>query len=276
MSVDEHTIELAGSPIYYRSATAPDVPPLYLHGVPTSSDDWTGFLARTGGLAPDLIGFGRSGKAGNLDYSIDGLADFLEQFLDRVRGRPGPARRATTGAGRSALAFAQRHPERIERIALLNAVPLLAGFRWHRIARLWRNPLLGELAMGSTTRWLLGRSLRRGSVNAGAWPPDRVRTVYEQFDQGTQRAILRLYRSAAEQRSAGAGAAARHADDARARDLGPARPMARRGARRGLRRRAAERDARAGADAGHWPWLDQPERDRPGRRVRWDHVDRPR
>jgi hypothetical protein len=39
VSVDEHTIELAGSPLYYRSVSAPGVPALYLHGVPTSSDD---------------------------------------------------------------------------------------------------------------------------------------------------------------------------------------------------------------------------------------------
>ena len=55
--VDEHTISLDDSPVYYRSAKAvTGAPPLYLHGVPTSSDDWTEFLARTGGLAPDLIG----------------------------------------------------------------------------------------------------------------------------------------------------------------------------------------------------------------------------
>ena len=155
MSVDEHTIELAGSPVYYRSADAPGVPPLYLHGVPTSSDDWTGFLGRTGGLAPDLIGFGRSGKAGNLDYSIDGLTPTSSSSssiwceVDRVQL---VAPRLGRGGG---LVFAQRHPERIERIVLLNAVPLLDGFHWHRLARLWRRPVLGELAMGSTTRWLL-------------------------------------------------------------------------------------------------------------------------
>jgi pimeloyl-ACP methyl ester carboxylesterase len=57
--VDEHTINLDESPVFYRSAEAPDVPVLYLHGIPTSSDDWIEFLARTGGIAPDLIGFGR-------------------------------------------------------------------------------------------------------------------------------------------------------------------------------------------------------------------------
>ena len=44
--VDEHTIYLDESPVFYRrSAEVPDVPALYLHGIPTSSDDWVEFLA---------------------------------------------------------------------------------------------------------------------------------------------------------------------------------------------------------------------------------------
>ena len=82
MRVDEHTIEVAGAPVFYRSAPAPgDAPPLYLHGAPTSSDDWTALLERTGGIAPDLIGFGRSSKAGNLDYTLAGLAEFVARLL---------------------------------------------------------------------------------------------------------------------------------------------------------------------------------------------------
>src|ERR1035441_9905736 len=38
--------------------------PLSLHGVPSNSDEWVEFLKLTGGLAPDLPGFGRSGKPG--------------------------------------------------------------------------------------------------------------------------------------------------------------------------------------------------------------------
>ena len=120
--------------------------PLYLHGVPTNSDDWLGFLARTGGLAPDLPGFGRSGKAGNLDCTIDGYADFIERYLDHL----GVERVSLIvhDWGAVGLAFAQRHPERIARIVVINAITFLPGYRWHRTARIWRTPLLGELSMG--------------------------------------------------------------------------------------------------------------------------------
>ena len=86
--VDEHTINLDESPVFYRRATeAPGVPALYLHGIPTSSDDWVEFLARTGGIAPDLIGFGRSGKGGHLDYSVDGNHPVRRTLSRRGAGR---------------------------------------------------------------------------------------------------------------------------------------------------------------------------------------------
>jgi pimeloyl-ACP methyl ester carboxylesterase len=191
--VDEHTINLDESPVFYRNAEAPGVPVLYLHGIPTSSDDWVDFLARTGGIAPDLFGFGRSGKGGHLDYSVPGLTGFLERFLaevhvDRVNL---VAHDWGTAVG---LTLAIRHPERIDRLVLMNAPPLFDGFAWPQLARWWRTRWIGEGLMGSTTRGMLARTLRHGSVNPDAWTDERIGTVWDQFDQGTQRAILRLFR----------------------------------------------------------------------------------
>jgi pimeloyl-ACP methyl ester carboxylesterase len=194
VSVDEHTINLDESPVFYRSADAPGVPTLYLHGIPTSSDDWVDFLALTGGIAPDLIGFGRSGKGGHLDYSIAGLTGFLERFLAEVQVDAVKLVAHDWGAA-VGLTLAARHPERIDRLVLFNAPPLFDGFAWPRLTRLWRTPWIGEGLMGSTTRGLLARTIRHGSVNPAAWTDDRIATVWEQFDQGTQRAILRLVRS---------------------------------------------------------------------------------
>src|SRR5207302_397237 len=101
---------------------ATGTPPLYLHGVPTNSDDWIPFLELTGGIAPDLIGFGRSAKAGNLDYSMDGHADFIERFLAQLEvDRVNLVVHDIGAAG--GLVFAQRHPDRVERIVLINALP---------------------------------------------------------------------------------------------------------------------------------------------------------
>ena len=146
---------------------------------------------------------------------------------------------------------------------LINAVPLLEGFQLaaHR-ADLANARCSASCVMGSTTRWLLARSLRQGATNPDAWTRRSVRTVWEQFDQGTQRAILRLYRSAPEDRLAQAGA---HLDTLTmpgARGLGRAGPMARGRVRRGVRRALPNATLHKVPDAGHWPWLDERAGDR--------------
>jgi pimeloyl-ACP methyl ester carboxylesterase len=181
MGIAEEHGQVAGLEIHWLRGG--DAPVLYLHGVPTSSSDWIPFLERTGGVAPDLPGFGKSAKPGDFDYSIAGYDRFLEAFtalmgLERFS-------LVVHDWGVVGLALAQRFPERIEKLVLFAAVPLLPGYRWHRTARAWRTPVLGELLMGFTTRWALRRELPRGLADR-AW---------EHFDQGTQRAILRLYRA---------------------------------------------------------------------------------
>ena len=181
MEIAEEHAEVAGLEIHWLRAG--DAPVLYLHGVPTGSFDWIPFLERIGGVAPDLPGFGRSAKPGDFDYSIAGYDRFLEAFTERV----GLERFSLVvhdwgGAG---LDFAQRFPERIEKLVLFTTLPLLPGYRWHRTARGWRTPVIGELMMGFTTRWALRREL----------PRELADRAWEHFDQGTQRAILRLYRA---------------------------------------------------------------------------------
>jgi pimeloyl-ACP methyl ester carboxylesterase len=194
-AVSEHTAQLGELPIFWRSAPSPgeEAPALYLHGVPTNSDDWLEFLKRSGGLAPDLPGFGRSGKPGHFDYTIDGYARFVERYLDLLDVER--VRLVVHDWGAVGLAFAQRHPERIERLVVMNAIPFLPGYRWHRTARLWRTPLLGEIAMGATTRFVLRRSTLEANATPGPMPDTWLDSVLDHFDQGTQRAILRLYRS---------------------------------------------------------------------------------
>ena len=181
MEIAERTVEVAGLEVHVRQAG--DAPVLYLHGVPTHSYDWVPFLERFGGIAPDLPGFGRSGKPAGFDYSIAGYDVFLEELVAQLG-----LNRLTLVMhdwGSVGLAFAQRFPERVERLALFPVVPFVPGYRWHRVARGWRTPGVGELLMGFSTRWAFRRELPRELADA-AW---------ETFDHGTQRAILKLYRA---------------------------------------------------------------------------------
>jgi pimeloyl-ACP methyl ester carboxylesterase len=272
--VSDHSGEIDGRPVFWRSASlagaangasaAPPATgaletavPLYVHGVPDNSDLWLSFLAHSGGLAPDLPGFGRSGKPGSLRYTIEEYADFLEAFLELAGVER--VRLVVHDWGAVGLAFAQRHPERVERLVVINAVPLLPGYRWHRTARIWRAPLLGELAMGSINRHTLRFASRESNVTPGPMPEQWLASALDHFDQGTQRAILRLYRSSPPDVLAAAGA---QLGDLRCPSLvvwGMQDPYI--PARFGEAYAGALADAELLelADAGHWPWLDRPE-----------------
>jgi pimeloyl-ACP methyl ester carboxylesterase len=255
VGVEEHTVEVAGSPVFLRRAPASGLPVVYLHGLPTSSDDWVESLSRTGGIAPDLIGFGRSGKGGQLEMSIPGLAGAVLPLLPEGRF----SLVAHDWGAPVALELAARRPERVAALVLCNPLPLVEGFTWAGPARLWHRPGLGELVMGATSRWMLGRTLRRGAVSPGTWSPERVAAVWRYFDQGTQRAILRLHR----------GTDPHWLEDAAPRLTGLTAPIlvlwgeADPWLPAPLGERLAERLPRATFErvggAGHWPWLDQPE-----------------
>jgi pimeloyl-ACP methyl ester carboxylesterase len=262
-AVSDHTGDLdshgahAPLPIFWRSAPVPAgaVPPLYLHGVPTNSDDWLPFLERTGGLAPDLPGFGRSGKPGSLRYTIDEYADFLERYLDLVAVER--VSLVVHDWGAVGLAFAQRHPERVERLVVINAITFLPGYRWHRTARLWRTPVAGELAMGSTTRWLLRLTSRESNATPGPMPDAWLDTVLDHFDQGTQRAILRLYRSSPPDVLAAAGSQLGRLTMPALVVWGARDPYIPVRFGRAYAEALPNAELLELSDAGHWPWLDR-------------------
>jgi pimeloyl-ACP methyl ester carboxylesterase len=267
----DHDGEIDGRPVFWRSASlaggangasagasgaGETAIPLYVHGVPDNSDLWLAFLARSGGLAPDLPGFGRSGKPGSLRFTIEEYADFLESFLELVDVQRVSIVLHDWGA--VGLAFAQRHPERIERLVVINAVPFLPGYRWHRTAQIWRAPVLGELAMGTTNERTLRWLSKESNATPGPMPQAWRESVLEHFDQGTQRAILRLYRSSPPDVLAAAGEQLDELDVPALVVWGQRDPYI--PARFG-KAYADVLDAELLQlpDAGHWPWLDRPD-----------------
>ncbi len=210
---------------------------------------------------------GARASRGRCSYTIDEYADFLERFLD-ARARSSACSMVVHDWGAVGLAFAQRHPER-DRAARRDQRGAVA-------ARLSLAPHGAHLAHAGARRAVDGRDEPAAAAARLRARPTRRRgrcrrrgcdTVLDHFDQGTQRAILRLYRSSPPEVLAAAGDAPRRARRAGARGVGRAGPL-HPGALR-----AAYADALGGAellelaDAGHWPWLDRPGRDRARRRV---------
>ncbi len=261
MPVSERDAEVAGVPVHWREATSPDqsrAPVLYLHGNPTDGGDFLPFLARAGGIAPDLPGFGRSGKSSTFDYSIGGYADFLEAFVDHL----GLERFSLVvhDWGGVGLALAQRRPASLERLVITNCVPFLPGYRWHQWARLWRRPVIGELTMGFTTRFAFRRGLREAFVTRGPELEGLGDRAWGHFDHGTQRAVLKLYRSASPEVLEAAGSRLGEITASALVAWGERDPYISTGFAQ------AYADALGGEtrvelipSAGHWPWLDRPE-----------------
>jgi pimeloyl-ACP methyl ester carboxylesterase len=258
--VNDRSGEIDGLPVFWREAPAPSdstAVPLYLHGVPSNCDEWTQFLRRSGGLAVDLPGFGRSGKPGFLKYTIDEYDRFIERFLDEAA--VARVQLVVHDWGAVGLAFAQRLPERVERLVIINAVPFLAGYRWHRTARAWRTPGLGELAMGTTNRFTLRLASRESNATPGPMPDAWLDSVLDHFDQGTQRAILRLYRSSPPEMLAAAGARLGDLDIPALVVWGSKDPYIPARFAREYAQALPNAELLELADAGHWPWLDRPD-----------------
>jgi pimeloyl-ACP methyl ester carboxylesterase len=176
---------------------------VYLHGVPQSGDLWKPFVERTGGDAPDLPGFGRTEKSSSGDYSFRALARWVADYTkDRERFTL-----VCHDWGAVGLLAAMERPEALERLVIIDAVPFLPGYRWHPLARVWRTRGAGELFMGLTTKWgfrLLAKRQAETEVPDSVLE-EAVDEIWRYFDHGTQRAVLRLYRSAPEDQLAEAG-----------------------------------------------------------------------
>ena len=152
-TVEERVVDVDGVRCFYRQVAGSGPPTIFVHGNPSHSEDWVPFLERLDGpaLALDLPGWGFSDSPRDFDYSMYGLARFFERFCDRLG--VGEHQLVVHDWGAIALIAAQNRPARVRRLVVINAVPLLPGYRWHWIARwLWRRPLLGELANMTTTK----------------------------------------------------------------------------------------------------------------------------
>jgi pimeloyl-ACP methyl ester carboxylesterase len=256
MNIESQTIQLDDQPVFLLRAGADDVPVLYLHGVPTSADDWRPFLEQGGGIALDLPGFGRSGKRGDGDFTVEGWARWIPRALDAIG--VDRVRLCVHDWGAAGLLWAAREPHRVERVAVVNGAPLVGGLELPRLGRMLALPGIGEMGVGLATPWVLRRALRKG-IAEGAEPPRRwFDDVSARFDQGSQRALLRLLRAATPEAREEAGLALRGLDVPALVAWGERDPWF--GPRYGHAYAAVlpQSELVELPDAGHWPWLEEP------------------
>ena len=260
-AIETGTAMVDGVSTFFRRVPGEGPPVVFVHGNPTHSEDWQPFLERLEGpaLAFDLPGWGRSARPlpSQFDYSMNGLGHFVGRFLQRLAVDRYSL--VVHDWGSVGLIPAQEEPEAIHRLVIVNAVPLLPGYRWHRTARIWRTRWLGELSNRLWSRWALDYGLRESRGDWSRHDPAFVDMIWDHFDRDTRDAVLRLYRSADPDRLAAAGqrlssitAPALVVWGGRDRylpaRLGPA-----------WADRLPNSELYELPRAGHWPWIDAPE-----------------
>jgi pimeloyl-ACP methyl ester carboxylesterase len=149
-----------GAHVHYKDEGAG--PALVLvHGTNASLHTWDGWVAELGTehriIRLDLPGHGLTGRNRGDDYSIDYYARFLDAFL----GRLGVERFALAGnsmGGAVSWHYALAHPEKVERLILLDAVgyPNERPFFFSLIGL----PVVGRLTTRMTPRFLADMTVR--------------------------------------------------------------------------------------------------------------------
>lgn len=243
---------------------------VFVHGNPGSSDDWERLIAAVSGavddggaahprraLAFDLPDFGETGAGEGFEHTVPSYAEFVDAAL-KVLGVERVHLVVHDFGGPIGLVWAAGHVEALASITLID-IGILPGYRWHRMARIWRTPVLGELSQAITFRSGF-RRLIAASEPRGL-PREFLDRMYDQYDRRTRRAVLDLYRATDEPGAAATEFAAYMAPH----DIPALVVWGEHDAYLPSSYAVRQRDAFPSADvhvlpaSGHWPFADSPE-----------------
>jgi pimeloyl-ACP methyl ester carboxylesterase len=168
---------------------------VFVHGNPGSGEDWVDLLSRVGefarAIAPDMPGYGKADRPETFNFTVGGYAAHLGGLLDQLGVERAHLVLHDFG-GPWGLSLAAQRPRTVASVTLVNT-GILPGYRWHKYARVWRTPLLGELFMLTATRRALGMMLN--ADNPKPLPSVFIERMYGDMDRGMKRAVLALYRA---------------------------------------------------------------------------------
>jgi pimeloyl-ACP methyl ester carboxylesterase len=194
--------QVDGVLVHYQEAGDSSAQPLLLiHGFASSNLVWSKVLLQLAEagfrvIAPDLLGYGYSGKPRHLDYTIASQAKMVIGLLEQL----GIARVCLVGSsygGAVAATIALDHPELVQKLVLVGAVTNNKPTRY-MLMRLFGSPIIGDilspLVVGS--RRLLRMRMKR-VYDRHAWELDERRVQARHIPlatRGTHRAIIRTVR----------------------------------------------------------------------------------
>ena len=168
---------------------------VFVHGNPGSSHDWDALVDAVGefgrAVAIDMPGFGQADKPRDFEYNVGGYAAFLQGALEQL-GITRVHLVVHDFGGPFGLVWGLQHPDAWASVTLIN-IGILPGYTWHAMARRWRTPVLGELLQAYIPRAAWRKNMQR--ANPKGLPPAFVDQMYDNYDRGTRRTVLKLYRA---------------------------------------------------------------------------------
>jgi pimeloyl-ACP methyl ester carboxylesterase len=200
----EHSrfIDVDGVRVHYQEAgdvTAPAM--ILIHGFASSTLVWSKVfldLATSGFrvIAPDMLGYGYSGKPRNGEYTIAGQARLITELLDRLNIKRALVVGSSYG-GAVAATCALEYPNRVEKLVLVAPVNDNRPLEY-KLMRIFSAPVFGDvvspLLIGS--RRLLRMRMKK-VYDRHSWVLDERRVEARHLPlrtSGTQRAIIRTVR----------------------------------------------------------------------------------
>lgn len=194
--------EVDGVRVHYQEAGRSDAPPMILiHGFASSNLVWSKVLLELADagfrvIAPDLLGYGYSGKPRELDYTIGSQARMIVSLLKQL----GITRAAVVGSsygGAVAATLVLDNPGLVEKLVLVGAVTNNAPTRF-LLMRLFGSPIIGDILspLLMSSRRLLRARMKR-VYDRHSWVLDERRVHARHLPlqtRGTHRAVIRTVR----------------------------------------------------------------------------------
>jgi pimeloyl-ACP methyl ester carboxylesterase len=194
--------EVDGVRVHYQEAGNPAGPPMILiHGFASSNLVWSKVLLELAAagfrvIAPDLLGYGYSGKPRHMDYTIASQARMVLSLLEQLEIDRAVLVGSSYG-GAIASTIALDRPQVVEKLVLVGAVSNNRPTRY-MLMRLFGSPIIGDilspLVVGS--RRLLRYRMKR-VYDRHSWEMDERRVDARHLPlrtRGAHRAIIRTVR----------------------------------------------------------------------------------
>lgn len=190
-------IDIDGTMVHYRDQGS-GRPLVLVHGMVSSLHTWDGWQTYLGDkyriIRFDVPGFGLTGPLANGEYNAETYVRIIDKLLDKLGVNEKIVLAGNSLGGFIAWNYAVQHPDRIDRLVLLDApafkqdVPL--------VVRMANWPKADEIGPRYSPRFLVSANLKQLFANQGMVTDELIDRYYElMLRPGNRPAILKIFRA---------------------------------------------------------------------------------